>query len=284
VSTTSPSSSARQARQALADRLRELRLDAGLTARVLAAEAGWDRTKISKIEHAARAPNAEDIRTWCRLCRAGDQAEDLIAALRAVEGAFIEWTRLQRSGLRRLQESRLPLYERTRHFRIYEPGIVPGLLQTPNYVRAVLAKVSSFRGIPAKDLEEAVAARIGRQRVLREGDHRFAFLVEESALWVRLGGVEVMGDQFAHLFQVMSLPSVSFGVIPADAERDLWPAEGFWMFDEERVAVETVSAWLTIMQPAEIALYASAFEEFAKLAVYGAVARELIARVRDSMV
>jgi transcriptional regulator with XRE-family HTH domain len=283
VSTASPSSSAQQARQALADRLRELRLDAGLTSRALADAAGWDRTKVSKIEHAARAPNTQDIRTWCRICGAEDQPADLIATLRAFEGAFIEWKRLQRSGLRHLQESRAALYERTRLFRIYEPGIVPGLLQIPDYVRAILTKIGSFRGTPTTDLDEAVDARIARQRVLTRGDHRFAFLVEESALWARLGGALVLADQLTHLLQVTRLPSASLGIIPADADRELWPVEGFWMFDQERVSVETVTGWLTVTQPAEIAQYSATFEEFAGLAVYGAAARELISSVRNAL-
>jgi transcriptional regulator with XRE-family HTH domain len=133
---TSPSSSAQQARQALADRLREIRVEANLTGQVLAAAAGWDRTKVSKIEHATRPPTADDINVWCRVCAAEEQAADLVATLRDVEGAYVEWRRLQRSGLRRPQESRLPLYQRTRRFRIYEPGVVPGLLQTPAYVAA----------------------------------------------------------------------------------------------------------------------------------------------------
>ncbi|MBT2210327.1 helix-turn-helix transcriptional regulator [Actinomadura sp. NEAU-AAG7] len=284
MTTTSPSSSAQQARQALADRLRELRLDAGLTGRALAVAAGWDRTKVSKIEHAARAPNAHDIRTWCRVCGAEEQSGDLIATLRAVEGAFVEWKRLQRSGLRRLQESRATLYERTRVFRVYEPGVVPGLLQTPGYVRAILAKVGSFRDVPTTDLDEAVAARIARQRVLREGAHRFAFLMEESAIWTRLGGTEVAREQLADLQQVMTLPSVSLGIIPADAHRELWPVEGFWMFDRERVTVETVSGWLTITQPAEIVQYEAVFEEFAGLAAYGSAARELLQKAQNHLV
>jgi transcriptional regulator with XRE-family HTH domain len=55
------SSSPRQARQTLADRLRDLRRDAGLTAIELAGRAGWERTKVSKIEHATRPPTADDI-------------------------------------------------------------------------------------------------------------------------------------------------------------------------------------------------------------------------------
>jgi transcriptional regulator with XRE-family HTH domain len=104
------SSSAQQARQALANRLRELRVDADLSAVALAAAAGWDRTKISQIEHARRSPSAGDIRTWCRLCGADDQAEELVESLRAVKGMWIEWQRMERTGLRRSQEAVLPLF------------------------------------------------------------------------------------------------------------------------------------------------------------------------------
>ena len=115
-----------KARQILADRLRELRLDAGLTAKELAARAGWERTKVSKIEHATRPPSAEAIRVWCQVCGAEDQAPDLIASLRAAEGMWVEWRRMERTGLKRAQEARLPLYERTRQFRAYGCWVLPG--------------------------------------------------------------------------------------------------------------------------------------------------------------
>ena len=65
----SSSSNAQQARQALADQLRDIRLAAGLTGRELAARAGWHGgSKVSKIEHGIRPPSADDVRTWCRVC------------------------------------------------------------------------------------------------------------------------------------------------------------------------------------------------------------------------
>jgi transcriptional regulator with XRE-family HTH domain len=81
----SPSSSVRQARAALAQRLREIRLDAGLTARALAFAAGWHESKCSRIEHSRTAPSDADIRLWCLICGAEDQAADLIASSRAAE-------------------------------------------------------------------------------------------------------------------------------------------------------------------------------------------------------
>jgi transcriptional regulator with XRE-family HTH domain len=157
----SPSSSVRQAREALAQRLREIRLDAGLTARALALAAGWHESKCSRIEHVRTAPSEADIRLWCRICGAGDQAADLIASSRAADSMYTEWRRLEATGLRPLQESLVPLYERTKRFRAYQSHVVPGLFQTPAYAAALLAAISAFRGVP-DDSERAAGARAER--------------------------------------------------------------------------------------------------------------------------
>ena len=66
------SSSVQQARQEIADRLREIRLDAGLTKRAVAAAARWHESKCSRIEHARTPPSDEDIRAWHRELAARD--------------------------------------------------------------------------------------------------------------------------------------------------------------------------------------------------------------------
>ena len=72
---------------------------------------------------------------------------------------------------------------------------------------------------------------------------------------------------------------VSLGIIPlgTDRSKSMWPVEAFWMFDEAQVAVELVSAYLTITQPHEIAMYMDVFAGLAAQAVYGPPARKLIA-------
>lgn len=192
------SSSAQQARQVLADRLRELRLDARLTARELAIRAGWERTKVSKIEHGTRPPSADTIRVWCQVTGAENQVADLVASLRAAEGMWIEWRRMERSGLKRANEARLPLYERTRQFRVYGCWVLPGLIQTEAYTRAVLRALQQRRGL-RDDVEEAVVVRMARKRVLRRGGRTAAFLLESSALRNGFGGAEVMRKQMAYL-------------------------------------------------------------------------------------
>ncbi|MET9178788.1 helix-turn-helix transcriptional regulator [Kitasatospora aureofaciens] len=272
----SASSSVQQAREALGQRLRDIRRDSGLSARALAKAAGWHESKCSKIQSGRVMPSEADIRTWTVICGAPGQAADLIATARNIEGMYIEWRRLERSGLKRAQESVRPLFQRTRRFRMYQSWVVPGLLQTPAYTRAVLNTIVSLRSTP-DDVDDAVAVRIERQKVLHSGDRRFAILVEEWVLRTIISTPDVLIGQLGHLSTVSALPSVSLGVIPLGSPRGSgWPVESFTMYDDAQVNVELVSAHLTITQPAEIAEYSRTFSELAGIAVHGAEARSLI--------
>lgn len=280
--TRHPSSSVQAAREALAERLREIRLDAGLTGRDVADRAGWNASKSSRLENAVTPPSDTDIRAWCAACGVPKLAPDLIAASRTAESMYVEWRRLQRTGLRQLQESYVPLFERTKTFRIYCSNVVPGLLQTPAYATALLGEITSFRGTP-DDVTEAVAARVDRARVLREGNHRFAILVEESVLRYRIGDASTMVSQLGHLLAVMSLPAVSLGVIPFTAERGMWPIETYSIYDDEQAQVELLTAAVTVTTPSEIEQYATAFTQAAEMAVHGARARALITAAIDAL-
>ncbi|TDB86262.1 XRE family transcriptional regulator [Actinomadura sp. KC216] len=269
-------SSAQAARQGLADRLREIRVAAGVTGVQLAAAAGWHRTKVSKLEHGVTAPSADDIRAWCRACGADGEAEELVAALVASDSMWTEWRRMERAGLRQAQESVVPLWERTRRFRIYSSWLIPGPVQAEPYIRALLDATRARRGL-ADDVEEATAVRVAKQDVIHRPGQRFAILLEEAALRYRIGGRDVLRAQLEHLLAVMDLPAVSLGVIPLDADRvTLRPVEMFFMFDDELVAAEFVSGALNVTAPAEVRQYGEAFEMLASMAVYGDRARALI--------
>ncbi|TDC78483.1 helix-turn-helix domain-containing protein [Streptomyces hainanensis] len=276
------STSVQEARKALGQRLREMRKDSGITARELARRAGWHESKCSRLENGKATPSEGDIRVWSRLCGADGETDDLIATARGIEGMYVEWRRLCRSGLRQLQNRSVPLYERTRRFRVYEPGVIPGLFQTADYARALMGAIISFEGYP-DDTETAVAARMARQRVVYEGDHRFAVLLEESVLRARIGGPDVMAAQLGHLLVAANLPRVSLGIIPSSVDRAMWPVEGFWIFDEELIKVELATAGVTVTQPREIAIYARTFKALADMAVYGAGARSVITEAINAL-
>lgn len=264
-----------QARAALGARLREIRVAAGLTASELAYRAGWQRTKISKIEHARQAPTADDLSTWCTHCDAMDQVADLVASLRAVEGMWIEWRRLQLTGMRHQQETLVPLFERTRRFRIYEASVVPALLQTEGYAAARIRRIIDFSGVP-DDLDQAVAARIKRQCVLRSASRTFDVVLEEAALYARVGDTDMMAEQLARLISAITMPRVNLGIVPSNIDRVMWASPGFWIYDDDRVVIETPSALLTITQPREVTVYMRTFEALASMALRGVGARRLI--------
>jgi transcriptional regulator with XRE-family HTH domain len=266
-----------QAREALGARLREIRQDAGLTARALATLAGWHFTKVSKLEHGTRRPSHDDIRAWCRHCHAEDQVTDLIATARSIDAMYTEWRRQMRAGMKHFQDSWRPLYEQTLLFRVYETTFIPGLLNTAGYASAILRFWAGLMTLPA-GIEAAVAARMDRQNVLYSAERRFVFVIEEQALRTRVGGTEVMAGQLDRLLALMSLPAISLGVIPAAAPRHALAQGSFWIFDDTRVQVETVSAGLDITQPAEISLYTQVFDLLHRSAVHGQGARHLIRR------
>lgn len=273
--------SLREARQALGQQLRDLRREAGLTGRGLADLVGWHSSKVSKIEYGKQTPSEADIRLWCRHTAAESQVPDLIAAVRNIESMYVEWRRMLSGGTRRRQHASRRLEANTKLMRWYEPVLVPGILHTAEYARAVLRRVIDFYGIP-DDLDAGVAERMERQTILYRGDHRFHFILAQQALTTMVGDVDTMIGQLDRLLAVMSLPRVLFGIIPSDAEYRA-PTNQFILFDNRLVHVETISAELSISQPREIALYSKAFEQLAQQAVKGTAARALITDALDRL-
>jgi transcriptional regulator with XRE-family HTH domain len=279
----SPSSSVQRARQELADRLRELRLDADLSGRAFSHAAGWHEAKTSRIETAKQAPSDSDIRIWCQICQVPDLAVDLIAASRAADSMYTEWRRMHRTGLRREQVARRSLYARTKVYKAYVSTVMPGLIQTPAYATALMSAITAFQGTP-DDVGEAVRARMERNRIVRSANHQFVMLLEESVLRYRVGNDEAMADQLRYILSVAALPNVRLGVIPfSAADRAMWTLEAFTIFDDARVHVELLSAQVTVTVPGEIVVYLRAFDQLTELAVFGADARGLVTDAIDAL-
>jgi transcriptional regulator with XRE-family HTH domain len=282
--TTSPSSSAKQAKKALGARLREIRKDAGLSGRALAAATGQHFTRVSKIENGVQHPTDQDIRAWCQACKAEPRIPDLIASARAIESAYLEFQQQARAGMRRVLGAHTTArYERTSLFRIYEHNVIPGLFQTAAYSAAMLSFWIRFLDVP-NDIEAAVAARIERQRVLFHRDKQFTVVLEEQALRTWFGTAEVQHEQLNRLLEIMSMPTVSLGIIPLMTERIAVASAGFWIFDRSLAALETPTASVEVTQPQEIELYARMFGHLQAAASHGPAARALITRALGELV
>lgn len=131
------------------------------------------------------------------------------------------------------------------------------------------------------DLEEAVAIRVARKRVLQHGRHRFHILIGEAALHRTVGDSAVMAAQLEALLSELDRPNIRLGIIPLNAEYRA-PATNFVLYDRTQVITETVSAELTITRPSEIALHEKTFALLAEQAAYGESAHTLIASALEN--
>jgi transcriptional regulator with XRE-family HTH domain len=268
--------------EAMGIRLRDIRRDAGLTGRALAALCGWQPSKVSKIEYGRQSPTEADVRDWCVACGFPSEIADLIAGLRSIEAQMLDWRRSLRAGTSRRQRANVTAYETTTLFRVWEPAVVPGLLQTAGYARGVLRTVVDFHGIP-DDVEDGVAARMDAQRVLDHGDRRFLLLIGEAALHTRVGDSPVMQGQLEALAEAVRRPRLSLGVVPQTAPYNVPRNNAFTVYDDRLVTVATYTAELTLRQRHEVALYERAFDLLSAVAVRGRAAADLIRMALDKL-
>ncbi|GAA5047638.1 helix-turn-helix domain-containing protein [Nocardia callitridis] len=275
------SSSAKHAREALGHRLRDIRLDAKLSARELAARADWHFTKISKFENGHRTPTLADLERWCVVCDAPDQLADLVAATRDIEKMYVQLRRLHRTGTARYQQQVLEQERRSHRHRVFSVSLVPGPAQTARYATSVLLDVAAMSGYPTDDVDETVALRMERAQLIRSA-RLFHMILCENVLRAGIAAPDVAEEQLIHLLTIMDYPHVRLGVLPT-AARQYMPVCEFWITDDVEVEIETYSAILHVEQPSEIAVYERVFAHYDKQAVYGQRARSIIEAALDEL-
>jgi transcriptional regulator with XRE-family HTH domain len=273
-------SSYEEARRALGVQLRQLREHAQLTSRTLAQQIGVSQSKVSKIETGRLTPTAEDVRAWLRATDSpasiGDQ---LLTQLRTVQVEYQSWRAQLQSGHAREQRAILDLEAKTSLMRIFQPVLVPGLLQTADYARVRFAANAQLHGTPP-DTDAAVAVRMQRQQVLYDQSKRFEILVTEGALRHRVVPPDVMPAQLDRLITATTLPNVELGMLPFEAELlPAAPLSAFVMFDSELVTVELLTAPLYLRGPDDIAFYGQVFDQLRAVARFGDEARAVLRRL-----
>ena len=183
--------------------LRFYRTRAGLSQKDLAARANVSHDVISKIETGERPP-----------------AEDFPPRLDAIpeldtRGALTRlWDHLKKGQKQRLYgwfQEWADIEAQATVLRWYEPLVVPGLLQTEDYARAILSARPDGN---LDDLDEQVAARLARQAVLdRTGAPQLWCVLDEGVLHRAIGGSKVMRSQLYHLAEVAEHPKTTIQVI-----------------------------------------------------------------------
>lgn len=167
------------ARIALGARLRELRTEAGLNGKDLAARLEWQRSKVSRLENGKQTAAPGDLEAWAAAVGAPDESADLRARLRALELQHQSWRRQLAAGHRSVQDKLVVEYQSTTTIRGYEASVIPGLFQTPDYARHLLQHNADLHGT-RPDTEDAVRARMRRQEVLYAPGKSFRVLIWEA--------------------------------------------------------------------------------------------------------
>ncbi|MFF7192664.1 helix-turn-helix domain-containing protein [Streptomyces sp. NPDC008079] len=271
-----------QARVALGVRLRELRVDAGLSGRELAGRCGWLPSKVSKLENGKQTPKPDDLAAWAQAVGRPAKLAELKGRLTGLEVTYRSWRRQLATGHRARQEIAAAEHLNSRVIRAYEATVIPGIFQTADYARHVLTHNADLRQTP-RDTEEAVRARMKRQASLYEPGREFRALVWEGALRARVCPPDVLAAQLDRMAGLIGLDTVQLGVVPFEAALTITPRHGFWIYDERLVIVETLNAEMWLDDPADIALYGKAWERLDAAAAYGRTAHFLIARARAAL-
>ncbi|MFF8436163.1 helix-turn-helix domain-containing protein [Streptomyces bacillaris] len=266
-----------KAREALGARLRELR--AGVSGRELAARLGWTQSKVSKLETGRQTATADDLKAWARATGHPALAGELQARLEGLESHTRSWRRQLRAGHRPVQDTLLVEYERSAVLRAWQGSMVVGLLQTPDYARAVFSRFADLHRSP-RDIDDAVRARMRRQELLYRPGRTFHIVMWEAALHAGVCSPAVLAAQMDRLSGVIGLDTVRLGIIPYGAQVAVPPANAFWLYDDRLAIVEDWHAELWIDDPDSLSIYQRVWSALDAAAVYGASAHRLISRAR----
>lgn len=196
--------------------LRRLRLTAGFTSVQVARELGMSQSKISRIETGRTGLELEEVVLLLGhySCPRAKRIEIINLVRKAADPGLIE------SHVGQLPDQWQAFIEHEAQATTllsYQPLWIPGLLQTADYARSIIAGASE-RPLSDEDIETRVAARLGRQGILRRPlPPELHFLLYEPALRVPVGSPAIMAEQLAFLAEVAKRPRLTVQVVPIAA-------------------------------------------------------------------
>ncbi|MGA8458276.1 MAG: helix-turn-helix transcriptional regulator [Streptosporangiaceae bacterium] len=199
-------------RRRLALELRRLREAARLTCEEVAEHLECSASKISRVETGRVSVSPRDVRDMLELYGVpADQRESLVQLAR--DSRQKGWWHAYSDTMQPQMATYIGLESAASEIRIYEVSLIPGLLQTEDYARAVIR--AGMVNSPAEDIERRVSLLMARQpAVVRDDPPKVWAVLDEAALRRRVGGSGLMRLQLEHLLAQAALPNVAVQVIP----------------------------------------------------------------------
>jgi transcriptional regulator with XRE-family HTH domain len=266
-------------RERLAAELRRLRDLAGVSGRDLAQRIGISQSKVSRIESGAVVPSLPEVTAWGKELGVSVETQGRLTAL--IEAAYNEvhpWGTVIRRGS--LQDSTQETESAAKHIHVFQPSVVPGLLQTAGYAQRVIAMF--HEQYPGADPAAEIASRLQRQLALYDTGRRFDFLITEAALRWRPGPVQLLLAQLDRIASISTLENVTVGLIPLGAEATTLTTHGFVLYEgdeQEWVTVETIHADMNVAAPEHLEVYRSRWSLLRQMALFDDDARDFLSGI-----
>jgi transcriptional regulator with XRE-family HTH domain len=245
----------------LADELRALRTERGVTHEQLARKIGLSRAAISRIENGHAVDTGDIIKILDGLDVDGDRWTKILNIAREA-GERGWWESNKEMGARQALCADLEAGAAT--IREFQMSFLPGLLQTPEFTRARV-EAEGLDVVSGHTADKAVQARNGRQRMLRRpGGPSYDVIIDELAVRRRAAPVEVVKAQLYHITaRANGDPNTTVRVLPVDAVIDDYslPRTAFSLYtypdpgDPVVVAVDTVTDDLILTDSADVNRY-----------------------------
>jgi transcriptional regulator with XRE-family HTH domain len=272
-------------RRRLAAELRRLRERTGLTGDQVADRLGWSGSKISRIELNRIGVKLADLRKLLDVYGVSAAHRDELEALAS---------ETLRSGVLEAPSSALTaeissyIDEETEAKSVWnwEPQIVPGLLQTRRYARAIIEGWASIMPTTREEIERRVEARLARRRLLtRDPPLDLSVVLDESVLRRKVGDRSVMREQLDHLIEDSQLPNVRLQVLALGGEHPIGTGSFSYMQFTQRheiplndiVNVEQLTRNYDVQQESDTLQYQLAFRRLSALALTPEESRYVIA-------
>ncbi|AYN42528.1 XRE family transcriptional regulator [Streptomyces dangxiongensis] len=255
-------------RRKLGAELRRLRTGAGLTSGEAARLVGWHQSKVSRIETGASGVKPADLRSLLDAYGVIDgHLRELLLMLAGARdaGGRHRWWHAYRGELPPTYRDFISLESQACAMRTLETTVVPGLLQTAEYARAVTR--AAVKDLDEDRLDTLVEVRLARQDVLRaDPPLALSAVLDEAVLRREVGGPGVMSRQLQRLMEAASLPQVRLQILPFTAGAHIGLTGPFVIFsfpstsDLDVVVLDQLMSSLYLERKEDLGAYAEAFK------------------------
>ncbi|MGH3872955.1 MAG: helix-turn-helix domain-containing protein [Pseudonocardiaceae bacterium] len=262
----------------LGDGLRQAMEAAGLTGKQAARMLDWSPSFLSMLLTGKRQTSEVDIAAFLGVCRVNGAERDRLLAL-CREQDTPGWLQQHGCALPKQLVTLIDHENKALTISVFEATVVPGLLQTGEYARAVISRIVN---VPPGEVEDRVAARLARQSLFsRHHPPRLTFYLHESVLRLPVGGAAVLAEQLRHLHRMSARGYLSLRVLPValGAHAAMTGAFRLMEFAEFKPVayLESETSSLFLEKPEEIGAYRRILAALADTALSEGQSRELIA-------